>query len=111
MANNFTVKYTMELDAEYLIRALKADYDITMDRTATKYIGLMIKWDLKNQKVHTSMPGYLSKAFLRFKHEISHKKQNSPHPHIIQIMEQKHDSQNQRKTSPPTEKKRQHTSK
>jgi hypothetical protein len=29
------------------------------------------------------MPGYLSKAFVRFKHEIPHKKQNSPHPHII----------------------------
>jgi hypothetical protein len=29
------------------------------------------------------MPGYLSKAFLRFKHEIPHKKQNSPHPHVI----------------------------
>jgi hypothetical protein len=29
------------------------------------------------------MPGYLSKAFVRFKHEIPHKKQNSPHPHVI----------------------------
>jgi hypothetical protein len=29
------------------------------------------------------MPGCLSKAFVRFKHEIPHKKQNSPHPHII----------------------------
>ncbi len=51
--------------------------------TATKYIGLTIEWDCKNQKVHTSMPGYLSKAFVRFKHEIPHKKQNSRHPHLI----------------------------
>ena len=29
------------------------------------------------------MPGYLSKAFVRFKHEMPRKKQNSPHPHII----------------------------
>jgi hypothetical protein len=29
------------------------------------------------------MPGYLNKAFVRFKHEIPYKKQNSPHPHVI----------------------------
>jgi hypothetical protein len=29
------------------------------------------------------MPGYFSKAFLGFKHEIPHKKQYSPHPHVI----------------------------
>ncbi len=29
------------------------------------------------------MPGYLSKAFVRFKHEMPRKKQNSPHPHIV----------------------------
>ncbi len=83
VVNDFAVKYTWEQDAEHLISALKEEYDITINRTATKYIGLTIKWDLKNQKFHTSMPGYLSKAFVRFKHEIPHKKQNSPHPLII----------------------------
>ncbi len=34
-------------------------------------------------KAHTSMPGYLSKAFLRLKHKTPHKKQTSPHPHVI----------------------------
>ena len=29
------------------------------------------------------MPGNLSNAFVRFKHEMLHKKQNSPHPHVI----------------------------
>jgi hypothetical protein len=29
------------------------------------------------------MPGYLDKAFLKFKHVASSKKQNSPHPHTI----------------------------
>jgi hypothetical protein len=83
VVNNFAVKYPMEQDTEQLISTLKADYDITIDKTAKKSIGLTIEWDLKNWKVHTSMPGYSSKVFLRFKHEISHKKQNSPHPHVI----------------------------
>jgi len=83
VVDDFTVKYTRERDAKHLISVLKENYEITIDQTATKYIGLTIEWDYENQKVHTSMPGYLSKAFVRFKHEILHKKQNSPHPHVI----------------------------
>jgi hypothetical protein len=70
-------------DANHLISAIKEHYEMTIDKSATKYIGLTIEWDYENGKVHTSMPGYLSKAFVRFKHETPHKKQNSPHPHII----------------------------
>jgi hypothetical protein len=46
-----TLQSNTQLNAEHLIIALKADYDVTIDRTATKYIGLTIKWDLKNWKV------------------------------------------------------------
>jgi hypothetical protein len=35
------------------------------------------------------MPGYLQKAFTRFKHEILVKNQNSPHPHVIPQYEAK----------------------
>ncbi len=57
VVDNFAVKFTIEQDAEHLISALKADYNITIDKTAMKYIGLTIKWDLKNWEVHTSMRG------------------------------------------------------
>ena len=83
MVDDFTVKYTREQDANHLISALKENYEIMIDQSATKHIGLTIGWDYENEKVHTLMPGYLSKAFVRFKHEMPHKKQNSPHPHVI----------------------------
>jgi len=83
VVDDFTVKYTREQGAKHLISVLKGNYEITIDQTATKYIGLTVEWDYENRKVHTSMPGYLSKAFVRFKHEIPHKKQNLPHPHVI----------------------------
>jgi len=84
MVDDFAVKYTREQDVNHhLISALKEDYEIMIDKTVTKYIGLTIEWDYENRRVHTSMPGYLSKAFMRFKHEMPHKKQNSPHPHVI----------------------------
>ena len=83
VVDNFAVKYTREQDAKHLIIALKENYKITIDQTATKYIGLTIEWDHENGIVHTSMPGYLSKAFVRFKHETPQKQQNSPHPLVI----------------------------
>jgi len=83
IADDFAVKYTREQDVNHLISALKVNYEIMIDKTAMKYIGLTIEWDYENRKVHTSMSGYLSKAFVRFKHETPHKKQNSPHPHVI----------------------------
>jgi hypothetical protein len=70
-------------DAKHLIGALKKDYMITIDWGATKYIGLTIDWDYDKGQVHVHMPGYLDKAFLKFKHVAPSKKQNSPHPHAI----------------------------
>jgi hypothetical protein len=39
VVDNFAVKYTMEQDIEHLISALKADYDITIDKTARNTLG------------------------------------------------------------------------
>ena len=62
---------------------------MTVDKEATKYIGLTIGWDYKNQKAHIHMADYLQKAFTRFKHEAPVKIQNSPHPHVIPQYEAK----------------------
>jgi hypothetical protein len=50
MVDNFAVKYTNEQDAELLIRMLEQGYDITIDLKETKYIGLTLEWDFKNNK-------------------------------------------------------------
>ncbi len=64
VVDNFAIKFTSKTDVTHLIEALKRDYMITVDREATKYIGLTIKWDYKNGKVHAYMPGYLGKAMI-----------------------------------------------
>jgi hypothetical protein len=83
VVDDFTIKYINEVDATHLIDALIRDNTITVDKEATKYIGLTIEWDYKNGKVHTYMPGYLKKAMIRFGHEKPSKIQNSQHPHKI----------------------------
>jgi hypothetical protein len=65
-----------------LINALKENYTITIDREAKKYIGLPIEWEYINRRVCAHMSGYLSKAFIRFKHTPPKKKHNSPHQHF-----------------------------
>jgi hypothetical protein len=81
VVDDFAIKYTKLEDAQHLIHALKKDYNITVNWNGTKYIGLTIEWDYVNHKVHVHMPGYLSKALLRFNHPQPKKKQNSPYPH------------------------------
>jgi hypothetical protein len=81
--DDFAIKYTKKEDAQHLIDAIQKDYTITIDWDATKYIGLLtIEWDYTNRKVYLHMPGYLSKALQRFKHDTPKSKQNSPHPHV-----------------------------
>jgi hypothetical protein len=81
--DDFVVTYLNEEDTEHLINVIKKYYPITVDKEATKYIGLTIEWDYTNRKAHIHMPGYLQKAITRFNHETPDKIQNSPHPHVI----------------------------
>jgi hypothetical protein len=83
VVNDFTVKYVNKEDAEHLINAINKYYPRTVDKEATKYIGLAIELDNTNRKAHIHMPGYLQKALTRFNHETPDKIQNSPHPHVI----------------------------
>jgi hypothetical protein len=108
---NFAEKYTNEQDAEHLISMLKQDYIITIDQEATKYIGLTIEWDFKNNQDHTHMRGYLDKALILS--NTRHQKRNKNHriPTFAQTMEPKNNTPKWKKTSPPLTKKIQNTSK
>ncbi len=77
---------------------------MTVDEEATKYIGLTIEWEYKKQKAHIHMPGYLQKAFTRFKHEMPVKIQNSPHPHVIPQYRAKTQYAKEDNESPPLSK-------
>jgi hypothetical protein len=83
VVDDFAMKYVIHEDANHLINAIGKYYPMTVDEEATKYIGLTVEWEYKKQKAHNHMPGYLPKAFIKFKHEMLVKIQNSPHPYVI----------------------------
>jgi hypothetical protein len=112
VVNDFAVKYISQADADHLINTIRKYYPITVDEEAMKYIGRTIKWDYTNRKAHVHMPGYLDKAFVRFKHEKPMKIQNSPHPHVIPQYGVKTQCAAEEIDSPPHyQRKKQHMSK
>ncbi len=50
VVDDFAIKYVNEEDAEHLINAIKKYYPMTIDKEATKYIGLTIEWDFLTEK-------------------------------------------------------------
>ena len=87
--DDFGVKYVNKEDVEHLKQALTADnpetkkpmFEITADMEGKRFCGLTMDWDYEKREVHVSIPGYVTAALKRFKHEKPSKPQNQPYPH------------------------------
>ena len=79
MSINFGVKYHSKEDAQHLIDALDAHYDITVDWTGCNYCGLTLDWHYKDGYVDVSMPGYVTEALHQFQHTKPTRIQYTPH--------------------------------
>ena len=69
-------------NAQHLLRALKEKYTISEDWEAKLYIGISLKWDYSKQTVDLSMPGCVTSALQRFRHQLKNTRQSSPHHHV-----------------------------
>jgi hypothetical protein len=77
--DDFGVKYFSKDDAQHLIDALEADYQLTTDWTGSLYCGLTLDWHYDKGYVDVSMPGYVPRALKRFAHPIPRRAQHAPH--------------------------------
>ena len=66
--DDFAIKYVKRENADHLINTIRKYYPMTVDKNATKYIGLTIQWDYTKWQAHIHMPGYIDKALVRFNH-------------------------------------------
>ena len=73
VVDDFGVKYVGKEHADHLIRALKQDYTIEEDWEGKLYCGITLDWDYENRTLTISMPGYIKKLLIRFKHELKGK--------------------------------------
>ena len=60
----------------------KKIYTISEDWEAKLYIGISLKWDYSKRTVDLSIPGYVTAALQRFRHQLKNTRQSSLHHHV-----------------------------
>ena len=61
-------KFSRKKDAINLFEALKERIKISIDWKGKDYCGLHLKWDYNEQTLQVSIPGYIKKVLIKFKH-------------------------------------------
>ena len=79
VVDDLGVKYVGREHAEHLMNAIEENYTVTKDWAGSLYCGISLKWDYAARHVDISMPKYVAKQLLKFEHDSSHPKQDSPH--------------------------------
>ncbi len=68
VVDNFGVKYVGKEHADHLISCLKKDYKLTKDWAGDLYCEISLKWDYVRRWLDISMPEYIKKQLLKYKH-------------------------------------------
>jgi hypothetical protein len=64
---------------QHLIRCIKEKYKVTEDWTGDLYCGITLKWNYEQRWLDISMPGYIKKLLLKYKHCMPTKPQHCPY--------------------------------
>jgi hypothetical protein len=82
VVDDFGVKYIGRENLDHLMNALKEFYDVTIDYTGGLYCGVTLEWNYDKRYVDISMPGYVKKQLLKYKHPEPKKPVHTPwEPH------------------------------
>jgi hypothetical protein len=68
VVDDFGIKYVGREHLEHLLAALKEYYKVSVDYKVELYCGITLKWNYEKQYVDISMPGYVEKHLLKYKH-------------------------------------------
>jgi hypothetical protein len=84
IVDDFGVKTNSKANADMLLATLRELYEITVDWTGTKFLGLTLEWNYTSHPRHVrlSIPGYVSKALARFNVIIAATPTHTPGPYI-----------------------------
>jgi len=78
VVDDFGIKYTGMDTLDDLIRVLRLKYEIKIDLTGKKYVGISIDWDYTSNKFTTDMPAYIPDTLARFQPDGPRKKTKTP---------------------------------
>ncbi len=70
IVDNFGIKYVGKEHADHLIICLKEKYKLTKDWSGDLYCGIKLDWNYDKRTLLISMPGYIKKQLLKYKHAV-----------------------------------------
>ena len=82
VVGKFGVQYQGQQHVEHLKQILQQAYELSINWTGSKYVGLKIQWDYKNCAVHMLMLGHIQKVLTQFQHAKLKWPQYQPNPHV-----------------------------
>jgi hypothetical protein len=77
--DDFGVKYVGKEHADHLVASLKTKYKLVEDWTRDIYCGIKLHWDYDARTLDISMPGYVRRQLLKYKHVTSSRPQHCPY--------------------------------
>ena len=81
IVDDFGFKYTNRQHIKELLEIMSKWYVVKMDWLGTSFGGITLKWNYTNERwVELSLPGFIEKLLIRFKHTRPKQPQDSPHP-------------------------------
>jgi hypothetical protein len=66
VVDDFAIKYGDKATVEHLFAAIREEYRLEVDWSASKYIGMTIEYNKKEHWLRLSMPNYVNAALVRF---------------------------------------------
>ena len=78
VVDDFGIKFVGDNNANHLKNTLQKFYDITVDWSGRKYVGISLKWDYQNRTLETSVPGFVQKALHQLQPPKPGKPQHAP---------------------------------
>jgi len=77
--DNFGVKYVGKEHADHLVASLKTKYKLVEDWAGDLYCGTKLHWDYAARTLDKSMPGYVRRQLLKYKHVTTSRFQHCPY--------------------------------
>jgi hypothetical protein len=79
VVDDFGVKYVGKEHANHLMKCIRANYKLIEDWSDNLYCSVKVKWDYNACTLDISMPGYVQKQLLKYKHVLSPRPQHCPY--------------------------------
>jgi hypothetical protein len=70
VVDDLGIKYVSKQHAEHLITCLKEKYKLAKDWSGEPYCGIKLNWNYDKRTLLMSMPGYIKKQLLKYKHAV-----------------------------------------